>query len=240
MKIYLDVIFIINFLYDFLILSSVSILLKKHAKLSRIIISSLVGSIALITLFIKLNNILLLVFKVLLSVIMVVICFGTKRFFNTLFYFYIITIILGGSQYLITGNYYEVNIITFGIVSPIIIYLYIKSMKEYQISITKYYNVIIISNNDTFKLVGYMDTGNRLRDNIFLKPVILVNKKFKIKYNNTFYVPYKVVGNSSILECGSVDNVFIDGKEVDCLIGLVDNDFHDADCLLNEYIREIL
>ena len=41
-----------------------------------------------------------------------------------------------------------------------------------QEKMNKYYDVIIISNNDTFKLVGYMDTGNRLRDNIFLKPVI--------------------------------------------------------------------
>ena len=241
MKIYLDVIFIINFLYDFLILSSVSVLLKKHAKLSRLLISSLVGSISLITLFISFNNIVLLIFKVVLSVLMVLISFGRKRFFETIFYMYIVTIVIGGSQFMLTGNYYEVNIITFGIISPVIVYLYIKSMREYQVSITKYYDVLIVSGSYTLKLIGYMDTGNRLKEPIIGKPIIMIRDDIKLLFNNIFLVPYKVINGSSILKCGSVDNVFIDGKNVDCLIGLVDkSSFKDFDCLLNEYIREKL
>ena len=241
MKVYLDVIFIINFLYDFLILSSVSVLLKKHTKIGKIIFGSLVGSVDLITLFYPLKAVLLLMFKVLLSVVIVLVVFGKRKFFETLFYFYIITIVIGGSQYMITGNYYEVNIITFGLISPVIIYLYIKEMKRYRLSISKYYDVIIVSNGEVFKMLGYMDTGNRLRDPIFKKSVIMVNSKFNIKYNNEFLVPYNVVGGSNILKCGSVDSVVIDGKCVDCLVSVMDKEFiKDADCLLNDYIREIL
>lgn len=241
MKIYLDVIFLINFLYDFLILSSVSVLLKKHAKLSRLLISSLVGSVSLITLFISFDNFFLLIFKFILSLVMVIIAFGVKRIIYNLFYMYVITVILGGTQYMLTGNYYEVNIITFGIVSPIIIILYIRSMKNYKLSITKYYDVLIISGRDTLKLVGYMDTGNRLKEPILGKPIIMISNKHKLLFNNIYLVPYKVINGTSILKCGSVDNVFVDGKKVDCLVGLVDEEiFKDVDCILNEYIREIL
>ena len=241
MKVYLDVIFILNFLYDFLILSSVSVLLKRHAKLSRILISSLIGSISLITLFVGFNNILLSLFKVSLSLVMVLICFGKRRFFESLFYMYIVAIVIGGSQYMLTGNYYEVNIVTFGLLSPVVVYLYIKSMNEYKISITKYYDVVIVSGSNTYKLVGYMDTGNRLKEPILGKPIIFVRDDLEILFNNIYFVPYKVINGSSILKCGSVDSVIINGEVVDCLIGLVDKySFKDMDCLLNEYIREIL
>lgn len=240
MKVYLDVIFIINALYDFLILSTVSVVLKRHASFKRILFGVLVGSVSLITLFFSLSNLILLVFKLLLSIFIVLVTFGKRKMLENLFYFYIVTIIIGGSQYMITGNYYEVNIITFGIISPIIIYFYIRSMKSYKLSINKNYDVIVISGTHTIKMSGYMDTGNRLRDPILHKPVILVNSKHKILFNNIYYVPYNVVGSSSILKCGSVDTILVDGKVVDALIGVVDNNFHGSDCLLNEYIREIL
>ena len=151
MKVYLDVIFLINFLYDFLILSSVSVLLKKHARISRIVFGCIVGSVALITLFYPLSNFLLLLFKVVLSVIIVFVTFGTKRFFETLFYFYIITIVIGGSQVMISGSYYDVNIISLGFISPVIVCLYIKEMKKYRLSISKYYDVIIVNGDKVYK-----------------------------------------------------------------------------------------
>lgn len=143
---------------------------------------------------------------------------------------------------MLTGNYYEINILTFGIISPIIIYLYIKSMKEYRLSITKYYDVIIISGNDTIKLRGLMDTGNTLLEPIFKTPVIMINKKYNIKFNKEFLVPMKVVNNESIIRCGRVDKIIIDNKIVDCLLGVVDNNIFKkgVDIILNEYIRERL
>ena len=85
-------------------------------------------------------------------------------------------------------------------------------MKENKLSISKYYDVIIISGTNTYKLVGYMDTGNTLREPILKKPIIMVSDKLNLRFNNIFLVPYKVVNNSSILKCGSVDKVIIDNK----------------------------
>lgn len=240
MKVYLDLVIIINFLYDFLILASVSVLLKRHASLKKIIFGSLIGMSSVLVLFLSLSKMTLLLFKIITSLSMVIITFGPKKIGENIFYFYIITIIIGGFQYLITGNEYEVNIFIMGILSPIIIYLYIRSQKEYKKEITKLYNVIIIDGDLAYTLTGYMDTGNTLKDPITKYPVILVSNKLRFKSNKYFYVPYQVVNNKSILKCLKVERVLIDNKRKDCLLGLVDDSIlkQGVDVILNEYLRE--
>ena len=43
-----------------------------------------------------------------------------KDIISEIFYFYVIAIILGGSQVMISGSYYKVNLIFMLIVSPLI------------------------------------------------------------------------------------------------------------------------
>ncbi|MCX4365860.1 MAG: sigma-E processing peptidase SpoIIGA [Bacilli bacterium] len=240
MKVYLDLVIIINFLYDYLILTSVSILLHRHIPLKKIIIGSLVGMSSVLVLFLSLSKITLLIFKIVTSLSMVLLTFGTKKIGENTFYFYVITIIIGGFQYLVTGNEYEVNIFIMGVLSPIIIYLYIRSQREYKREITKLYNVIIIDEDIAYTLTGYMDTGNTLKDPITKYPVILVSNKLRFKSQKYFYVPFQVVNNKSILKCVKVDNVIIDNKRRDVLLGLVDDNIlkNGVDVILNEYLRE--
>lgn len=240
MKIYLDLVIIINFLYDFLILTSVSILLKRNIGIFKIILGSLIGMISIITLFINLSNLTLLLLKIITSLSMVIITFGPKKILENTFYFYIITIIIGGFQYLVTGDAYKVNIVIMGILSPIIIFLYIKSQREYKREITKLYNVIIIDGDLAYTLTGYMDTGNTLRDPITKYPVILVSNKLRFHSKKYFYVPYQVVNGNGLLTCLKVENVLIDNKKCDCLLGLVDDSIlkNGVDVILNEYLRE--
>lgn len=194
------------------------------------------------TLFLELDNILLLIFKVVTSIAMVVVTFGPENFKDNIFYFYIITIIIGGSQYLLTGSKYQVNIITMGIISPIIIYLYIRNQRQYKLKYTKHHSVVIIDGDYAYNLTGYMDTGNTLRDPIFKKPVILIKKDLPLKSEKYFYVPYKVINASSMLTCVEVDKVLINAHEVNVLLGLVDNELliDGVDVVLNEYLREII
>lgn len=242
MKVYVDVIFIINFLYDFLILSSVSILLKRNADIKHILFGCLIGISTMCTLFISLERIVLLLLKFITSLSMVAITFGHKRFLENVFYFYIMTIIIGGFQYLVTGDEYEVNLILMGILSPIIIGLYIKSQREYKANLNKLYNVVIVDGDNAYALTGYMDTGNTLKDPLTNYPVILVSKDMKFISKKYFYVPYKVVNSSSILKCLKVDKVLVDNKEVKVLLGLVENNLFSSgiDVILNESIREKL
>lgn len=127
-----------------------------------------------------------------------------------------------------------------GILSPVIIYLYIKSQRDYKREITKLYNVIIIDGDLAYTLTGYMDTGNTLKDPITKYPVILVSNKLRFKSERYFYVPYQVVNNKSILKCLKVESVLIDNKKRECLLGLVDDSIlrKGVDVILNEYLRE--
>lgn len=239
MKVYLDLIILINFVYDFLILTSTSILLKRNIPLKKIILGSLIGLFSICTLFINLNNLVLLLFKFILSLIMVIFTFGNKNIIENTFYFYIITIIIGGSQYMLTGSAYKVNIIMMIIISPIILGIYIYAMKKYKIDLKKIYECIIIDKDNTYNLKGFMDTGNTLIDPITKLPVIMINKKINFKSNKIFYVPYKVINGESILKCIKVDKVFINSREVKVLLGLIDESVlkNNVDIILNENIR---
>ncbi len=241
MKVYVDLIFVINVLYDFLILISVSLLLKKNVSFKRILFGCLIGTSTMITLFLSLNKIVLLLLKLITSLSMVIVTFGPKKFYENLFYFYIITIIIGGFQYLVTGDAYRVNIVIMGILSPILIGLYIKSQRDYKLEITKHYSVVIVDGENAYTCTGYMDTGNTLKDPLTGYPVILIKDTYAFSSTRTFFVPYRVLGSESILSCVMVDKVLVENREVKVLLGLADKGLFKPgiDCILNEYLRSV-
>ena len=66
MKVYLDLLFILNFLLDFIILSAVNYILRRNVKQGRILLGSLIGTVTLLILFIKLSNFELLLYKLII------------------------------------------------------------------------------------------------------------------------------------------------------------------------------
>lgn len=242
MKVYIDVIVIINFIYDALIIASTSILLKRNISIKRIILGALIGEVSICLLFIKLDSLILFIFKVLLSLLMVFISFGKNDLLNNLFYFYIITIVIGGGEYLICDNNYKVNILFLIVLGPIISYLYIKSIKDYKYKLSIMHDVILIDGDNIINLKGYLDTGNTLVDPIFKYPVIMINDKIKFLNNKYFYVPYKVINDKSILKCIKIDKVIVDGHVIECLLGLCNESIFKGsyDVILNNNIKEIM
>ena len=91
MIIYLDLVFIINFIIDLLLLLTVNIALKRYSKISRLLLSALFGSVSLIGLFIPLNSFFLSLFKLIMGMCMALIAFGYKNikytFYNVLYLF---------------------------------------------------------------------------------------------------------------------------------------------------------
>ena len=78
MTVYIDLVCIINFIYDFLILLTVSFTLKRNRKIYYYILSSLIGVLSIFLLFLKINNVILFLLKILISIIMVIVAFGYK------------------------------------------------------------------------------------------------------------------------------------------------------------------
>ena len=108
MKVYLDLILLLNFLFDFILLLSTSIILKRNTKIYRIILGSLVGSITMLSLFLRMNSFTLFIFKFIVSILMIITAFNYKNIKYTLkniYYLYIVSVVLAGALYFISNNF---------------------------------------------------------------------------------------------------------------------------------------
>ena len=253
MKIYLDLIFLINIWYDFLILLSVSLLLKRNIKLKRIFLGSLFGSLTFLIIFIDLNNYILIIYKIIISILMSIITFSYKDIkytISNISYFYLISIILGGSIYLLNDSFITnnslviknnlINYLFLIIISPIIIYIYLNQTKKLKNNYSNYHKVDIIYKNKLYHLNGYLDTGNNLIDPYKKRKIILV--KLNINYDDTsiIYTPYESLNNIGIVKCLKIDKLFVDKKEFNnYLIGLSNDKFRidGINCILHNSMK---
>lgn len=253
MVVYVDIIVLINFLIDLLLIVSLSFLLKIKTSMLRILLSALFGSLSTIFLFYIHSNIVLLVYKFLTSILMVIIAFKYENFNyfkNNLLYLYILSIILGGGIYLLNNsisfnnkglmfehNGIEINLILLLFISPIILYKYIKSERNYKLTYSNYYDVDIYYSDKKISGTGFLDTGNKLKDPYFHKPIILVNSSLIKDKVKTFLVPYYTVNNKDLLEVFSPKIVYVNKKKIkNVLVGLSDVNFNGIKIILNKEI----
>ncbi len=263
MTIYLDLVFLINWVLDFVLLLTVNVALKRYINIKRLVLGAMVGSISLLSLFLPINGLGLVLFKLVLGVVLCIASFGYKNFKYTLYnviYLYMVSIILGGFLYYLktelsykhTGYifYYEglgINYLVLLIIAPFSLYVFLKSIKVFREIDNYYYQVrIVLDNNIDFKLTGFLDTGNKLRDPISKRAVIIINKKLiqgKIKIRSPMYVPYNTIGSHGLLTCIKPKELFINNQRLDnYLVGLSDNSLklNGIDCLLNYQVWEDL
>ncbi len=242
MKVYFEFVFIVNFLLDFMILYGTKKLLKINNKNYRIFFGSLIASLTSIVLFIDINSVNLFIFKFILSIFIILVSFGKNNFFNNLFYFYLISIILGGVIYLFDLNSsFYFNFLILITIFPIIIFMLVKEFLSYKNTYANKYEVTIYIKNKKYSLEGFIDTGNRLVSPIKKEPIILVNLKLNV--NNIIYVPYKALNTEGIISCVRPDKVIIGSKEFNnCLIGLAKDKFaiDGLNCILPNKFKEEL
>ncbi len=245
MKIYLDLVFFMNFGFDFLLLLTVNLVLKRNRKLKAILLGSLVGALSIFFLFLPLNTITLFLLKVLISFLMVRITFGhqsPKSFGTNLAYLYFVSILLGGFLYYLNlefsyqnqgliffHNGFSINFFLLLILSPIIIWCYIKQVKSFKTSYSAYHTVELIYQHKHYRYSGYLDTGNKLYDPYKHRPVILLyDPKLKIKKNTKMiYTPYIGLNHTGIIPCIVVEKLIIDKtiEKENVLIGLSQESF---------------
>lgn len=256
MKVYLDLVILMNFLFDFMILMATKIVLKEKTPIFRIVIGSIVASTSILLLFLSLSSITLFLFKLGMSIIIILVTFGRRNFFKDFLYFYLISIILGGFLYLLDvgvtyknkgvlffGNGLSVNFIVLLLLSPIFLYFYVMEIKKYKVKYSNIYSVEIYIQDKVYKLKGMLDTGNHLVDPYTGKCVILVSAKIPIRSKKCLYVPYKALNTEGIIPCYPVDRVIVgDALMKKCLVGVSKEQFQlgDVDCILpNEFKEEL-
>lgn len=242
MKVYIELIYILNFLLDFMILYGTKRLLKINKSNIRITIGSLIGMMTTLLIYIEITTICLLIIKIIMSFIIIIVSFGLKNIIKNIIYFYAISIIIGGIIYLfdLNNNFY-INFLLLIILSPIIIYIIIKELNNYKINIKDKYIVTITYNKKTYNLEGFIDTGNKLKSPISKKSIIIVN--LKINPINIIYVPYKALNTIGIIPCIKPDKILINNKEIkNYLVGLAKDklELNNYNCILPNKLKEDL
>lgn len=259
MKIYLDIVLLINFGFDFLLLLSVSLILRRNTSIYKLLIGAFIGSISILTLFMKINSIQLFFIKLIISILMCISSFKYKNLKYTIkniIFLYLSSIVLGGALYLLNiefsyknqgiifyKNKLSINFIILIITTPIILYIYIKECKSLKTNYSNYHKVEIKINNETIKCNGFIDTGNKLKDPYKKRPIILMNNNYLEKKDiNKIIVPAHTIMGTKLIECIKINNLKIDNNEIkkEVLLGFINKKIKidGIDCLLNYEIME--
>lgn len=255
MKIYLDLVVLLNFFFDFLLLYGTSKILKERVPIKRLVLGSVVASLSVFLLFIKLNSVSLFLIKAGISIGIILTTFGKKNFIKNISYFYLLSIVLGGGLYLLNisftyqnqgilfiNNGLSINFILLIIVSPIIIFCYVKEHVLYKNTYGNIYEVLIINGSNKYKLMGLLDTGNRLKDPYKGRSVILINNDI-LMGGDIVYVPYKALNTTGVIKCYKVDKVIVEEKEFsNCLVGISKDkiSIDGVECILPNIFKEEL
>lgn len=254
MKIYVDLVLLLNFAFDFLLLLSVSIILRRIVSINRLLLGAFLGSLSILLLLIKINSIVLFLFKVLISILMIVTAFGyrdKKYFFKNISFLYMSSIVLGGFLYFLNIQFsykqeglvffhdgLSINFIFLIIFSPIILYIYVRQGIKLKNNYSKYHKVKLYLKDLQLDCVGYVDTGNKVLDPYLNRRIIFLNNNIINNKDDYILVPYQTVSNRGILKCLSLNRIEIDGKELKekFLIGIMNDkiSIDGVDCILPE------
>lgn len=266
MKIYVDLVLLLNFGFDLILLFGVAIILRRQTNLKRLLIGALVGSLTIFSMFVEMSSFTLFLIKVLVSILMVLIVFGyhdIRYLGKNLFYLYTSSILLGGFLYFLNlqfsykneglifyFNGLSVNVIVLIILSPIIIYVYVKEGLLLKNHYSNYYNVdIYLKGGKVIPVTAFMDTGNKLEDPYKRRPIILLNKELiSLDYDKDriVLVPYEAINHHGLLKCIIPDKIFIQGVgfKDNFLVGLSNEKIliDGVDCILHSKMleREVL
>ena len=201
MYIYLDVIWLLNFFFDGLLLYLTALILKRKITIWRLVAGSLLGSLIVILMVSPLSMYATHpVIKLIFSFFIIGIAFGYKRFrffFQNLVTFYFATFMVGGGMIgvhyflkyemeimngvLMTNTNQFGNPVSWGFVLlgfPLLWFFTRKQIGEIEMKKIQYdqiAKVVITIENKKIQLKGLIDSGNQLYDPITKSPVLIVD-----------------------------------------------------------------
>ncbi|MFA9557372.1 sigma-E processing peptidase SpoIIGA [Evansella sp. AB-rgal1] len=201
MKIYLDIIWLLNFLIDILLIYLTAVILKRNISKLRLFLGAFIASLYIILLFTPLEAVALNpVVKSLYSVIIILVSFGIyqfRLFFQAWLTFFFVNFAVGGGLlglhfFLQTDTSFIKGTFatqTSGFGSPIswifvlvgfpIMYWYSKqrleSIETAKIRYDQIYPVFVRVAGLQLKLHGFVDSGNRLEDPLTGRSVMIID-----------------------------------------------------------------
>lgn len=205
LEVYPDIVFVINFVIDFILLWLLKIINRKDSGYIRIILASVVGALAsaVVSIFPWISLLIrFLLLNITTSILMVLIAYRSLRWSDLLkqvVVLNVITYFVGG---LINSIYYYTNIrqslinIGRGIVLSNISVMYVIPiflliipltiliiwlLRWYKNNTPITYGVDMVLDGRTISTRGLLDTGNCLYDPIYKKPVMVIDRELLSK-----------------------------------------------------------
>lgn len=200
MYLYLDLIWLLNFFIDYLLLWMTAMYRKLPFKKWRLTVAAFIGSSYVLFLFIPpLQSMYTFFIKIVLSIVIVLVAFGFRtiqQFMKTFFAFYFVSFVIGGGllavHYLMRSQHELMQgmVVTqsSGYGDPVSwlfvligfpLMLWFSRTKWRQIELTKSKDNIIVEltielNNESLKCTGLIDTGNQLYAPFSKTPVTMI------------------------------------------------------------------
>lgn len=237
LEVYIDMVFIINLIMDYIILFIVKILTKRNTKKIRLFMGAVVGALMMcLIVILPYDNYLFNVGigYLLTSVLLIYIAFKPKRlseFIKLTIIMYLSAIMLGGIMFalyyysfigvavskVINGTYnMDLGVglfVIFGIIAIIIFKIIRKVMANTVVTNRNLYGVEININDSRIMVNGLLDTGNNLYDPITKNPVLIAETELleklieKDSYDKLKDISCDMYNLSSFAEFGEKSNL---------------------------------
>lgn len=222
MTVYIDVVFLENLILNVIILYATSLIAKMNLKIIRTLISASIGSIYAIMYYIfQIGLYSNIIFKFVLSVIMIYVAFNPKEFktlLKVLILFYLTSFVFGGASLsviylvnaqriniqngMIIGKYTMNTIFTGIIIAFIVIVIAFKIIKSKISKNDLFCDIRFKINNKEIKTKAMLDTGNLLKEPITNIPVVVV--EHKLLYD---VIPNEILDNIENILGGDLEDI---------------------------------
>ncbi|MDC3416472.1 sigma-E processing peptidase SpoIIGA [Aquibacillus salsiterrae] len=204
MTIYLDAVWLLNFLLDFMILMLTQYITKANTSRLKLLFGAFIASVIVpITLFFPNSLLTAPMGKIIYSLFIILCTFGyenTRQFLKKLLFFYFISFVLGGGlialHFLLNKQMYtngsgvltyqtgygdQISWLFIGFGFPLIWYFTKERLDKHAYEKFRHdqlYEVDIQILGKTFSTIAYVDSGNQLVDPFSRKPVVICDQAF--------------------------------------------------------------
>ena len=223
-ELYIDVLFLVNFMMDYLVLQIVRKITKCATSPFRIVISSMIGAIlTCIVIAMSVNSILLntIIFHGFISIIMIKVGFKTPNkhsFFQCLITLYCGSFLFGGvfgffQQYMkVTSLFFCVAVGSYYVVKGVWWFFRNVSLQR-----ATWYEVSIYFGKEDISVRALYDTGNSLREPYLGRPVSILERRSEERIldreleKGYYEIPYHSIGHDGVLKVVKATKMHITG-----------------------------
>lgn len=220
LTIYLDIIFLENLCINCIILLATTLILKKEYSIIRILLSSLIGSLYAVLVYLSISEIFSnFILKILLSICMVYVAYNSKNLkvlLKQLLIFYLTSFTFGGVAFallyfikpqeilvkdgVLIGTY-PIKIALAGVILGFIIITFaFRNIKKKFSKKDMFCNATIFFEEKSKNIRAMIDTGNLLKEPLTGSPVIVVQKN-----SLQDFFPQIILDNADKIVLGNTD-----------------------------------